>query len=337
MDFEDQVSTVIDDQEILTSDSECDSSSSSFSQFGSFTRSGMARLLEGSSEHKIIKKSFQKGLRQLGKETKVEAIHKNSYSSHIGKARLESFRIFSEAVKRKSGGNNANVKYAWYGGSTEEICEIITHGFSRFRDGESSESYGVGVNLFAANFSIDGVLSSGMDENGTRHLLLCRVILGNMEVVHPGSKQIQPSSTEFDSGVDNLSSPRRYTIWSPYMNSHIFPNYVVSFKAPRVTGFERIRTSVVRPSSPFMKFPTLLSMLSRVLPRSKMVLITKFYSDYRDNKLSRTQLIQKLRRLVGDKLLIAVIKFDREKQLQARVRCSTSSDLSSTRKYAAGA
>lgn len=32
-----------------------------------------------------------------------------------------------------------------------------------------------------------------------------------------------------------------------------------------------------------------------------------------DNKLSRTQLIQKLRRLVGDKLLIAVIKFDREK------------------------
>ncbi|XP_058193165.1 probable inactive poly [ADP-ribose] polymerase SRO2 [Rhododendron vialii] len=337
MGLEDQVSIVIDDEEVLTSDSEFNSASSSFSRFGFFTRNGMALLEDGNSERRIIERSFLKGLGQFGKETKVVAIHKNSYSSPIGQARMESFRIFSEAVKRKSGGNNANVKYAWYGASRGEICEIVTHGFGRFRGGENSESCGLGVHLSPANFSIDGMISSGMDDNGIRHLLLCRVILGNTEVVHPGSKQIRPSSTKFDSGVDNLLSPRRYTIWSPYMNSHIFPNYVVSFRAPRVTGFERIRRSIVGPSSPYMTFPTLLSTLSRFLPLSKMVLITKFYSAYRENKLSRIQLIQKMRRLAGDKLLIAVIKFDRKKQLQARIRSSASADLNGAKRYAAGA
>ncbi|KAE9454611.1 hypothetical protein C3L33_13484, partial [Rhododendron williamsianum] len=263
MSMEDQVSIVIDDQEDQTSDSEFDdSASSSFSEIGFFTRNGMALLEYGNSEHRIIERCFLKGLGQFGKETKVVAIHKNSYSSPIGQARMESFRIFSEAVRRKSGGNNANVKYAWFGASRDEICEIVTHGFGRFRGGENSE-----------------VLSSGMDEDGIRHLLLCRVIL----------------------------------------------------------GLERIRRTVVGPSSPYMTFPTLLSMLSRFLPRSKMVLITKFYSAYRDNKLSRIQLIQKMRRLAGDKLLIAVIKFDRKKQLQARIKSSASGDLNSAKRYAAGA
>ncbi|KAG5520915.1 hypothetical protein RHGRI_033465 [Rhododendron griersonianum] len=271
MGMEDQVSIVIDDQEDQTSDSEFDdSASSSFSEIGFFTRNGMALLEYGNSEHRIIERSFLKGLGQFGKETKVVAIHKNSYSSPIGQARMESFRIFSEAVRRKSGGNNANVKYAWFGASRDEICEIVTHGFGRFRGGENSESCGLGVPHDCEKGGVGGVI---------------------------------------DWCVPNTP---------PY-------------------GFERIRRTVVGPSSPYMTFPTLLSMLSRFLPRSKMVLITKFYSAYRDNKLSRIQLIQKMRRLAGDKLLIAVIKFDRKKQLQARIKSSASGDLNSAKRYAAGA
>lgn len=67
-------------------------------------------------------------------------------------------------------------------------------------------------------------------------MLLCRVILGKMETVAPGSKQYHPSSKEMDTGVDNLQFPRRYVVWSAYMNSHIFPVYVVSFKAPSPNG-----------------------------------------------------------------------------------------------------
>ena len=41
---------------------------------------------------------------------------------------------------------------------------------------------------------VDSVQSSVVDEDGLRHVLLCRVILGNSELVHPGSKQCYPSS-----------------------------------------------------------------------------------------------------------------------------------------------
>lgn len=58
MGMEDQVSIVIDDQEDLTSDFEFDdSASSSFSEFGFFTRNGMALLEDGNSEHRIIERS----------------------------------------------------------------------------------------------------------------------------------------------------------------------------------------------------------------------------------------------------------------------------------------
>lgn len=47
-----------------------------------------------------------------------------------------------------------------------------------------------------------------------------------------GSEQCHPSSEEFDSGVDNLSAPRKYIVWSTHMNTHILPEFVVSFRAP---------------------------------------------------------------------------------------------------------
>lgn len=82
-------------------------------------------------------------------------------------------------------------------------------------------------------FSVIGsVKNLRVDEDGLRRLLLCRVILGATEVVAPGSEQCHPSSEEFDSGIDNLSSPKKYIVWSNRMNTHILPEYVVSFKAP---------------------------------------------------------------------------------------------------------
>lgn len=61
-------------------------------------------------------------------------------------------------------------------------------------------------------------------------MFFCRVIMGNMELIHPGSKQFLPSSSDFDSGVDDLQEPRHYIVWNTNMNTHIYPEYVVSFK-----------------------------------------------------------------------------------------------------------
>lgn len=69
-----------------------------------------------------------------------------------------------------------------------------------------------------------------IDENGVGHMVFCRVILGNMEPVRPGSAQFHPSSENFDSGVDDLQNPSHYIVWNMNMNTHIYPEYVISFK-----------------------------------------------------------------------------------------------------------
>lgn len=70
------------------------------------------------------------------------------------------------------------------------------------------------------------------DENGEKHVVLCKVIVGACELVKPGSEQFHPSSEQFDTGVDDLLSPKRLIVWSTHMNTHILPVYVVSFKLP---------------------------------------------------------------------------------------------------------
>ena len=69
-----------------------------------------------------------------------------------------------------------------------------------------------------------------VDENDTRHMVFCRVIMGNMELVSGGSTQFHPSSEEFDSGVDKLPNPNRYVVWNMNVTSHIYPECAISFK-----------------------------------------------------------------------------------------------------------
>lgn len=76
-----------------------------------------------------------------------------------------------------------------------------------------------------------------IDDDGVQHLVLCRVIMGNMELLYPGSGQFHPSSKDFDSGVDNLTKPTYYVVWRMNMSTHIYPESVVSFKvAPSPKG-----------------------------------------------------------------------------------------------------
>lgn len=55
--------------------------------------------------------------------------------------------------------------------------------------------------------------------------------MGKSEKVEAGSLQYHPSSDEFDSGVDDLTTPKWYIVWSTHMNTHILPEYIVSFRS----------------------------------------------------------------------------------------------------------
>lgn len=75
-----------------------------------------------------------------------------------------------------------------------------------------------------------------MDENGEKHIILCKVILGKCEKIDSGSRQSHPSSVEYDTGVDDLTSPKWYTVWYVNMNTHIVPECVVSYRPANVPG-----------------------------------------------------------------------------------------------------
>lgn len=110
-----------------------------------------------------------------------------------------------------------------------------------------------------------------------------------------------------------------------------------------------------RPKSPWVPFPELISALSKILPQHDMSIVMKLQKDYRvsasdlllwslrhfffcffaevfgsassvsqEMKISRQQMIQKLRVIAGDKLLFQVIKSFREK---LQVSLSTDFDL----------
>ncbi|XWS22602.1 hypothetical protein CRYUN_Cryun29cG0050200 [Craigia yunnanensis] len=325
---EDQVSLTIDNDEISSASNEIDSDPDPFELF---VKNGLANIHEYSMEDSILRKSFFSSMGQnpeLVKKTKIVAIHKNLNSSLSGKARAQSFRIFSKVVADKCGGD-ANVKYAWYGASRDEICEIVMHGFSWcLKAAGNRDCCRHSISLSPAKFSFDSVSSSAVDETGLRHLLLCRVILEKQEVVTADSNQFHPSSPEFDSGVDDLSAPRKYIVWSAYMNSHILPCYIISFEAPHLIGSKGLlEANTIKPRSPWMRFPTLISMLSRFLGPSDMASLNKQYRHFREKKISRPQLIQRVKEIAGNQLLAAVVNLYTNKNKELQVSSSTERPL----------
>lgn len=73
-------------------------------------------------------------------------------------------------------------------------------------------------------------MSSVVDGDGLRHVLMCRVALGRTEEVVRGSGQSRPSSKHFHSGIDILKNPTRYVVWYHDVPTRVLPLYVLSFK-----------------------------------------------------------------------------------------------------------
>ncbi|RZC73925.1 hypothetical protein C5167_049405 [Papaver somniferum] len=305
-------------------------------------------------------------------------------SSISALARLELFQKQIEITRKYRG--NANVRFAWLASSKEASSRILTHDLCYRTVGFGSSkilpcsmllfclnicSYPLKCIIYISRFfllifccCLYSSSYNDVDENGVQYMLLCRVIMGNMELVQPGSEQFHPSSENFDSGVDDLQDPKHYIIWNVNMNTHIFPEYVISFKAPFVEKGQVVSTcrvdvsgvtnsrvdgsgvtnsasyqhqvqhsspvnSVVDihhhvhqipsklptvgltapkvPNSPWMPFPMLFAAVKdKVLPKD-MDSINLFYDQFKKKMISRDELVQKLRWIVGDPLLRSTI------------------------------
>lgn len=186
------------------------------------------RLDEAEPEFTDIQYRFFMGLGMLATHTTITAIHKNCHRSTSGHVRQSAFMAQEEITRKTRGG--ANVRYAWYDTSRQEVSSIVLHGFGRPKIPKHGAMYGVGVYLAPEDCSHVSAVYSEVDENGEHHVVLCRVIMGSMEQVCRGSEQFHPSSEDYDCGVDDLCNPKRYIVWSTHMNTHIVPEYIVSFK-----------------------------------------------------------------------------------------------------------
>ncbi|KAH6758330.1 hypothetical protein C2S51_018565 [Perilla frutescens var. frutescens] len=272
---------------------------------------GLVRIGGGEMIHGIITKKLISSLNSSGFDAKVKAVNRIDFSGLMSRAKIQSFCIYSRAVEMKCNGD-ANVKYAWYGASKREINVILSHGFCL--PTSINRTHGHGVYLSPVEHPVESMQLSSADDDGLMHMLLCRVIMGKMETIAPNSDQYNPSSEEFDSGVDDLASPRKYIVWSSRMNTHILPEFAVSFTA---SSYQRVKQRNEQPSrvpkSDWMPFPTLIAALSKFLPPDAVESISKFHTDYRKQKVTRHEMIQRVRHIAGDKLLMAIIKSYRGK------------------------
>ncbi|KMT10592.1 hypothetical protein BVRB_5g117130 [Beta vulgaris subsp. vulgaris] len=271
-------------------------------------------LSEQERTHEVIRRRFLSAMRD---DTKVVSIHKRIWSSDFSaQARVQSFQVHSKALaSNNNGGAGASpnsMKFAWFGGSKERIHHILSRGFS-FND--IRDNINAAIYLSPDHSPVNSLEKAIPDEDGVRHLLLCRVVLGRSELVQPNSAQTEPSSNEFDSGVDDFENPKKYIIWSSNMNSHILPEYVVSFTDSSTTGNSKIVNGMKMPSSPWISFPSLISVLGKFLPPDAISLISKYHVEYKEKRISRPELIKIVRQIAGDKLLVAVIKSCKKKIL----------------------
>uniref|UniRef100_A0A7C9CKA8 NAD(+) ADP-ribosyltransferase n=1 Tax=Opuntia streptacantha TaxID=393608 RepID=A0A7C9CKA8_OPUST len=245
----------------------------------------LVRLNEDDVIFQGIKRRFLSNFGDLGNETTIVAVHKKNWLGfRVGQAKLRCFGILAHAFAAEShGGGVANVvKYAWFGGgSKEEISRIMSHGFDH-RD--IHDQGGLELCLSPIDCPAQSVQNCVVDEDGLMHLLLCRVLLENDESINYGSSQFRSSSNEFDSDVDDIGSPTKYAIWGANMNTHILPEYVVTFTAPPcLMGSNSSARHGLRakrlPRSPWMPIPALIAALSRILPLQAMNAIKSRHKD----------------------------------------------------------
>ncbi|TVU44235.1 hypothetical protein EJB05_03671 [Eragrostis curvula] len=295
-----------------------------------------------STVHKLLLKGLGKPF--SGKD--IIGIYRTPLRDQQEQVRSMLFQKEAEAIKSRRG--NANVRYAWLPCSRHAMEEMMMRGALQIVKPQCGAMYGVGTHLAPANCSISCASYSEFIEDGIIRMMLCRVIMGNVEVIYPGSKQFQPTNGCFDSGVDDLQKPNHYIIWDANVHKHIHAEYAVIIKVPPMTkehlvskdstsnisetrnsgspdsvtkgdGFQNLASSALQPqapmfgrapraaSTPWMPFSMLFAALSTKVPRSHMDLVLRYYEEFKRKKISRPELVIRMRKIVGDKLLVSTV------------------------------
>ncbi|XP_030537916.1 probable inactive poly [ADP-ribose] polymerase SRO3 [Rhodamnia argentea] len=254
-----------------------------------------ARLLgEGDKAYSQIKNFFLSGLKNVDPSATITAIHQCTRTTPFERARYEVFMKQVDITRAARG--VSNTVYAWHGTSAKGLSIILAHGFGVPIEVPEPESYGVGVHFSPVGLPQVCAMHSEADDNGEKHVVLCRVILGSVEKVDLGSNQSHPSNVDFDSGADDPDNPKHYVVWFGNVNTHVLPECIVSFKASN--NVKGVKNSICE----------LISKMKTALPPAKLQEVEKLYSIFRAGKLVKDSFVKQFRSITGDDVLLSAIR-----------------------------
>ncbi|CAL9087814.1 unnamed protein product [Musa acuminata var. zebrina] len=181
-------------------------------------------LQRNSKSFAFMEKLFLSGMPSFVNPENVLCIYEYVPKDTDAQVQYQAFESQLRSTREKRG--NANVKYAWFGSTTQEILRILTYGFGSAVAPTVGAAFGSGIYLTPYHRSFSSVNLCSVDGNGVQCMLLCQVILGNLEQVRPGSRQNSPSSDDYDSGVDDRKDPRCFVVWATHANTRVHPRSV---------------------------------------------------------------------------------------------------------------
>ncbi|XP_077252474.1 putative inactive poly [ADP-ribose] polymerase SRO2 [Tasmannia lanceolata] len=302
----------------------------------------LAKLSESDRSYIAVKDLFLAGMVKIDSRVKVEEIYSCSYASSMSSARFQAFERNVEMTKARRG--DGNVRLAWHGASRKVVERLVLQGFGQVQARNGGNCYGIGIYLSPEELSFASASQLEPDDDDEKcYMVLCRVIMGKMEKITMWSHQFRPTDERFDSGVDDVGDPKCYVMWSMRMNTHILPEYVVSFSLSEHLrellrrrsalnstvllqshggSLREILRSVPRPpfqaglpmanTRPHPLFRVLLSVLRRHLPQSTMEALENLYNDYKASRIAKHDLIKAIRENIEDDILKPAIATVRE-------------------------
>ncbi|ONK55776.1 uncharacterized protein A4U43_C10F870 [Asparagus officinalis] len=278
---------------------------------------GVLKLNEEDDEYIILKHRFYLSIGALSQQCMVVDAYRSLHSSPMEKAQVESFRIFKEAMEAKRGGD-ANVVHSWYGALKDEVDRIMKDGFRMCGLPEKAGTFGFGLHLCPELSARESLISAPISEDGLKHMVICRVILGSTETILPGSSQSGPSSADFDSGVDNEQAPSKYIVWYPDVKTNVLPLYAVTVKMELNSGGLQRELDATRPGSKWMPLTSLVYILLNFVPRSTLRMLRRLHTDFLERKITRQQFVFRVRQLAGDEVLVYAIRDFQNKRKNGR-------------------
>ncbi|TVU16519.1 hypothetical protein EJB05_40088, partial [Eragrostis curvula] len=239
---------------------------------------------------------------------------------------LEAFERQVMLTKEEHG--DANVRYGWLGSRKNDIVRILVNGLGTTRKPVEKSGLSAGVYLSPENRAFTSVGLCDVDEKGVQYMFLCRVILGKMEAIKPGSQESFPSNKMCDSGVDDCSNPKCYVMWPSHLSTHIRLEYLISFKiAPLFQNYllglkdlwfhpspAQLAADISTrkpvtcetdqgPTTPWVSFEVLFGEIQDKISSVARELLFHHDEELKESKITREEMVKKMVIIVGEKIL----------------------------------